>query len=152
MELWTSKQVKNDTAGCGNIFHYRPAHSENFYIFCLFWTKFGPWPISALVHMGHGPYGRSPGAPKAIEAIHAEITFATLERNANFKKKKHQFYYVFLRVRAPGDAIYSNLEGGLLRGIRRSPLGPYTKPPGPLQPKAVWGIIRLAKWVDSGNW
>ena len=73
--------------------------------------------------MGHGPSGEhlggvleghlgdpgSPGAPKAIEAVRAQITFATLERNAHLKKK-HQFYGVFLRVRAPGDVIYSNLE------------------------------------------
>ena len=90
--------------------------------------------------MGHGPYGRSPGAPKAIEPGRAQITSATLERNANLKKKT-QFYEVFLRVRAPGDVIYGNLEGGPLRGINLSALGPYTKPPGPLQPKAVWGTI-----------
>ena len=51
----------------------------------------------------------TPGTPKAIEAIRAQVTSATLERNANFKKK-HKCYYVFLRARAPGDAIYSNLE------------------------------------------
>ena len=39
IELWTSKQVKNDTTGCGNIFHYRPAHSENFPFFVIFDRK-----------------------------------------------------------------------------------------------------------------
>ena len=74
--------------------------------------------------MGHGPSAEhignisepleghlgdlaSPGTPKAIEAIHAEITFATLEQNPNFKET-HEFHYVFLKAKAPGDVIYNN--------------------------------------------
>ena len=129
---------------------------------CLGLPNLGPKPILALAHIGHDQSGEhpgcvleghlgdlaSPGAPKAIEAGRAQITSATLERNANLKKT-HKFYGAFLRVRAPGDVIYSNLEveGAPLRGIRRGSLGPYTKPPGPLQPKAVWGIIWVQCWT-----
>ena len=48
MELWTSRYVKNDTTGCGNIFHYRPAHSENLYFFVIFVTQIDPCPILSL--------------------------------------------------------------------------------------------------------
>ena len=104
--------------------------------------------------MGHGPSGEhlggvlepleghlgdlaSPGAPKAIEAVRAQITFATLERNA-CSKKKHQFYCVFLRVRAPGDVIYSNLAHLLGARWPVTTTSPLPKPPEPLQLQAVW--------------
>ena len=47
-------------------------------------------PISALAHnvMGHGPSGRSPGCPAAIEAGRAPITSVTLEHHASLIAKQ----------------------------------------------------------------
>ena len=44
-ELEASRCVQNDVRGCANIFHYRPAHSENF----IFLTIFDPPPPGSRV-------------------------------------------------------------------------------------------------------
>ena len=75
-----------------------------------------------MAHLGTyrerlGAIGGSPGrpgltTPEAIEAIHAEITFAALEQNPNFKQE-HEFHDMFLKVKGPGDSIFSNLKRGI---------------------------------------
>ena len=67
MELWTSKQVKNDATGCGNILHYREFYYENCYLFVTFLPNldlcpYGPRPIWARDHMGPGPIWGGIGA------------------------------------------------------------------------------------------
>ena len=50
-----------------------------------------------------------------------------------FLGEKHQFYCVFLKVRAPGAVICSNLERSLARRWPARTTGPLPTPPEPLQ-------------------
>ena len=67
MELWTSRQVKNDTTECGNMnmFHYRPAHSENFPFSAIFDRK-GTLPSKSHSRLLYMPAGAFLWAKKVI--------------------------------------------------------------------------------------
>ena len=66
IELWTSRQFKNDTTRCGNIFHFR---IENLILRSSFFVTFEPrwryWDPSLAGRMGAWPqptcgmFGRS---------------------------------------------------------------------------------------------
>jgi hypothetical protein len=87
-------------------------------------SPYGTWPIWGArrnrlraIRWSLGKPGLARGF-KAMEAIHAEMTFATLEQNPEFKGEgKKQSYNVLLRVRGPGSIIYNNLAGAWLHGI-----------------------------------
>ena len=66
-ELEASRYDKNNVRGCTNIFHYRPAHSEDFIFLTIFGPPpqvgqgpRGPEPIWARAQVGRGPRGPGP--------------------------------------------------------------------------------------------
>ena len=73
--------------------------------------------------------------PRHLEASGRHLddkSSATLTPNANLLRK-FKFCDVFLKVRAPGTAIYDNLAEGLAAPWPATTTAPLSKPPEPLQ-------------------
>ena len=83
--------------------------------------------------------GRARGLVGLRGRLESKISGASLEQNANISNS-HTFHCMFMKVRAPGAAIYINLERSLGSGAASDNHRPTINTARTPTAQAVWGI------------